>query len=343
MKLGLSLGYSGRQMTLPMARVLLAEELGFDSVWTGESYGSDAWSPLAFIAAKTSRIRLGTMVQQIAGRPPVMAAMQAATIDALAGGNRVIVGLGMSGPQVVEGWYGQPWGRPYYRVKDYVAIMRKVFRREAPVSHDGQEYQLPYLGEGATGFGKPIKSILHMNPDIPIWLGTGTETMVKLTGRIADGWIPLRPSPAGLDRPKQWLAEGAKKSGRDLSELDIQCVVSVELTRDVKAAIDARKPGVALYIGGMGAKAKNFHKDQMVARGYGAEADRIQELYMSGRKDEATAAVPDEYVDDASLLGDEARITARYRPWVDAGATGLNVNTSQDDAMRLMAKLAVGT
>lgn len=340
MKLGLALGYSGREMRLPIERIQLAERLGYDSVWTAETYGSDAWSPLAFIAAKTEHIRLGTAIQQLAGRPPVMAAMQAATIDALAGGNRVIVGIGMSGPQIVEGWFGQPWGKPYYRVKDYVEIMRQVFKREGPVSHDGKEFQLPFQGEGALGIGKPLKSILHPNPDIPIWLGTGTETMVKLTGQIADGWLPLRSTPSSLANSKKWLEDGAKKAGKSIDDLEIQSAIPVMITDDVKSAIDAMKPNAALYVGGMGHKNMNFHKDQMIARGFGDAAERIQELYLAGRKDEASDAVPDEFIDEAALLGDKQRIKERYRPWVDAGYSGLTVNTSQDEAVQYMAEIA---
>ena len=339
MKLGLSLGYSGRHLDIPMQRVALAEALGYDSVWTAEAYGSDAWTPLAFIAAHTRSIRLGTAIQQIAGRPPVMAAMQAATVDALAGGDRVIIGLGMSGPQIVEGWYGQPWGRPYYRLKDYVAIIRKTLRREV-VSHDGREIALPFAGEGAMGIGKPLKSILHMNPNIPIWLGTGTETMVRLTGEIADGWLPLRMTPEYVPKARAWLAAGARKSGRGLDALDAQSGVQVHITDDVQTAIDAGKPNAALYVGGMGHKTLNFHKHMMIERGFGDAAERIQELYLAGRKDEATAAVPDEFIDEAALLGPKERIRKRYRDWVDAGFTGLTVGANQDEAVRFMAELA---
>ena len=339
MKLGLGVGYSGRQIDLPMERILLAEALGYDSVWSAEAYGSDAWTPLAFIAARTKSIRLGTGIQQLAGRPPVMAAMQAATLDALAGGDRVIIGLGMSGPQIVEGWYGQPWGRPYYRLKDYVAIIRKTLNREV-VSHDGREISLPYMGEGALGIGKPLKSILHMNPNIPIWLGTGTETMVRLTGEIADGWLPLRMTPEYLPKARAWLAAGAQKAGRPVDAIDAQSGVAVNITDDVQAAIDAGKPNAALYVGGMGHKTLNFHKHMMTERGFGDAAERIQELYLAGRKDEATAAVPDEFIDEAALFGPKARIKKRYRDWVDAGFTGLTVGTQQDESVRFMAELA---
>ena len=190
MKLGLSIGYSGAHLNVPVALVQRAEELGYNSVWTAEAYGSDAVTPLAYLAAVTKRIKLGTGIMQLAARSAANAAMCAGTVDALAGGGRFIAGLGVSGPQIVEGWYGEPWGRPYYRLRDYVAIMRKIFRREEPVTHDGREISLPYTGEGALGVGKPLKSILHMNPTIPIYLATGNESTVKLTAEIADGWLP---------------------------------------------------------------------------------------------------------------------------------------------------------
>jgi F420-dependent oxidoreductase-like protein len=205
MKLGLSIGYSRAHLEIPVTLVQRAEELGYDSVWTAEAYGTDAVTPLAYLAALTKRIKLGTGIMQLAARTPANAAMCAATVDAMAGGGRFIAGLGVSGPQIVEGWYGEPWGRPYYRYKDYVAIMRKIFRREAPVTHEGREISLPYTGEGALGVGKPLKSILHMNPDIPIYLGTGNETTVKLTAEIADGWLPLGFVPGSLPEYLPWL------------------------------------------------------------------------------------------------------------------------------------------
>src|SRR5471030_920887 len=207
MKLGLSIGYSRAQLDIPVKLIQRAEELGYDSVWTAESYGSDAVTPLAYLAAVTKKIRLGTGVIQLAARTPANAAMSAATVDALAGGDRFIVGLGVSGPQIVEGWYGQPWGRPYWRIRDYVAIMRKIFRREAPVVHEGREISLPYSGPGAMGIGKPLKSILHMNPDIPIYLATGNEATVKLTAEIADGWLPMGFFPGSMDVYRPWLEE----------------------------------------------------------------------------------------------------------------------------------------
>ena len=333
------LGYSGGVMKLPVEKVQLAERLGYDTVWTAEAYGSDALSPLAFLAAKTERIRLGTAVIQLAGRTPANAAMTIATIDALAGGNRVICGIGVSGPQIVEGWYGQPWGRPYYRIKDYVTIMKKIFRREEPVIHEGKEISLPFTGDGAMGVGKPLKSILHMNPDIPIWLGTGMESTVKLTAEIADGWLPLGLVPENYKLYEPWIQEGLRRAGKDASQFEAQSGAAVIVTDDVKSALGRLKPNVALYVGGMGHKSKNFHKEMMIRRGFGDAAERIQELYLAKRKDEATDAVPDEFVDQGALVGDRERIQKRFRDWEESGITGLTIN-GNEEALRLMAEVA---
>jgi len=342
MKLGLMLGYSGAQLRLPVELVQRAEALGFDSVWTAEAYGSDATSPLAYLAAVTRRIRLGTAIMQLAGRTPAMAAMQVATIDALAGGDRVIAGVGVSGPQIVEGWYGQPWGKPYWRIRDYVTIMRKILLREEPVSHDGREIALPYTGPGAMGIGKPLKSILHMNPRIPIWLGTGTETNVRMTAEIADGWLPLSFVPGMMEMYRPWLEEGFARArgGKSLRDFEIQPMVSVSITEDIRGTLRRMKNGVALYVGGMGHRNKNFHNDMMVRRGFGDAAARIQELYLAGQKAEAAEAVPDEYCDEAALIGPEARIRERYPEWEGSGATGLTITTAQPEALELMAELA---
>lgn len=342
MKLGLSLGYSGAALRLPVEQVLLAERLGFDSVWTAEAYGSDAVTPLAYLAALTRRIRLGTGIMQLAARPPATAAMAAGTLDALAGGGRVIAGLGVSGPQIVEGWYGQPWGRPYWRLRDYVAIMRKILAREAPVSHAGREISLPYTGPGALGVGKPLTSILHMNPRLPIWLGTGTEANVRLAAEIADGWLPLGFVPRLMPLVRPWLEEGFRRAGggKGYDTFEIQARAEVVVTDDVGAALARMKPRVALYAGGMGHRDRNFHKDMMVRRGFGEAAGRIQELFLAGRKDEAVTAVPDEYCDEMALVGPEGRIRERYRAWADCGITGLTLVTDQPEAMELMARLA---
>ena len=339
MKLGLSLGYSGAELNIPLERVQLAERLGYDSVWTAEAYGSDAITPLAYIAAHTDRIRLGTGVIQLAGRTPANAAMAFATLDALAGGNRVICGLGVSGPQIVEGWYGQPWGRPYYRLKDYVQIMKKIWAREEPVTHEGKEISLPYVGEGALGIGKPLKSILHMNPDIPIWLGTGMESTVRLTAEIADGWLPLGYVPESRNVYEPWIEEGLRRAGKSGDQFERQVGVRVEITDDVQAALDRQKPGIALYVGGMGHKTINFHNEMMIRRGYADAAARIQELYLAKRKEEAILAVPDEFVDEGSLVGPSERVRNRFRDWEDSGISGLTVS-GNEEAIRFMAECA---
>ena len=342
MKLGLALGYSGATLRLPVERVQLAERLGFDSVWTAEAYGSDAITPLAYLAAVTKRIRLGTGIMQLAARTPAAAAMAMGTLDALAGSGRVIAGLGVSGPQIVEGWYGQPWGRPYWRLRDYVSIMRKIFARKDPVRHDGQEISLPYTGPGSVGLGKPLTSILHMDPRLPIWLGTGTESNVKLTAEIADGWLPLGFVPRLMPMLRPWLEEGFRRAGggKGFSDFEIQPRAEVAITDDVKGALAGMKPRVALYVGGMGHRDKNFHTQAMTANGYGEAAERIQELYLAGRKAEAVAAVPDDFIDEGALVGPRDRIRERFRAWADSGATGLTVATQQDEAIELMADLA---
>jgi F420-dependent oxidoreductase-like protein len=342
MKLGLSIGYSKAHVDIPVTLVQRAEELGYDSVWSAEAYGSDAVTPLAYLAALTKRIRLGTGIMQLAARTPANAAMCAGTVDALAGGGRFIAGLGVSGPQIVEGWYGEPWGRPYYRIRDYVTIMRKIFAREEPVTHSGREISLPYTGEGAMGVGKPLKSILHMNPHIPIYLATGNESTVKLTAEIADGWVPMGFFPGSMDFYRPWLEEGFRRAGngKGLKNLEIQASVHVEVNDDVHGALAKLKPEVALYVGGMGHRDKNFHKDIMVRYGFGDAANRIQELYLAHRKEEATAAVPDEWVDLKSLVGPAARIKERFRAWEDSGATGVTVRSRQPEAIEVMAEAA---
>ena len=342
MKLGLSIGYSRATLELPVELVQRAEQLGYDSVWTAEAYGSDAVTPLAFLAAKTERIKLGTAIMQLSARTPANAAMSAATVDAMAGGGRFIAGIGVSGPQIVEGWYGQPWGKPYWRIKDYVEIMKKILQREGPVSHAGREISLPFTGPGAMGVGKPLKSILHMNPNIPIYLGTGNEATVKLTGEIADGWLPLGFVPGSMDEYKPWLEEGFRRAGngKGFKNFEIQASVHVDINDDVKASLDKMKPEVALYVGGMGHKDKNYHKDIMVRRGFKDAAERIQELYLAHRKEEAAAAVPDEWIDMKSLVGPPARVKQRFRAWEDSGASSLTVRSSQPEAVEVMAEAA---
>ena len=344
MKLGLSIGYAGAKLELPIKRILRAEELGFDSVWSAETYSSDAITPLAYIAALTKKIKLGTGIAQLAARTPANLAMCAQTIDAMAGGNRMIVGLGVSGPQIVEGWYGQPWGKPNTRIRDYVAIMKKILKREGPVSHEGKEISLPYTGPGSSGLGKPLKSIMHGNPNIPILLGTATPANIRMTGEIADGWLSMHLAPDSMKKFRPLLEEGLAKrtDGKTLKDFEIRASLSVEITADVRKALDAVKPMIALYAGGMGAKDKNFHKDAMVQRGFADAAERIQELYLAGRKVEAAAAVPDEYVDDEALIGPPERIKERWKLWLDSGVTTVSFTNGSDEVVELMGKIGHG-
>lgn len=339
--LGLDL-YRGAKLEVPIDRIRMVEDLGYHSVWTAEAYGSDALSPLAYIAALTDRIKLGTGVVQVAARTPAATAMHAMTIDALAGGNRVIIGLGVSGPQIVEGWYGRPWGNPNKVLRDYVTIMRKVLAREEPVSHDGDEIALPYTGPGSIGQGKPLKSIMHPVADIPIWLASGGPLNTSLTAELADGWLPMGYGSNGAEVHGPALEKGfaRRDPARPRADFEIFTGLSIEFTDDVKAAIDRRKPLTGMYVGGMGSETKNFHREAMARRGFPEAAARIQELWLAGRKGEAVAAVPDEYIEQGGLFGTPDRIRRRYPEMLPAGVTGLVVRSEQDEALELIAELA---
>ena len=343
LKLGLGIAWDAKEISIPIRQIQLAEELGFDSVWCAEAYGSDAITPLAYIAGQTKKIRLGTSIAQVAARTPASCAMQFNTLDMLAGRGRAICGLGLSGPQIVEGWYGQPWGKPYYRMRDYIQIMKKIFSRKEHVVHEGTEMSLPLSVDvpGAIGLGKPLKSIMQTNANLPIWLGTGGESMVRLTAHYCDGWIPLGLTPDNFNRFKPWLEEGFARAGngKSLKNFEIQSGAFVNVTDDVQGAIDQQKSFFAFYIGGMGHRDKNFHKDTMVARGYVDEAERIQELFAAGKRTEAAQAVPDEYVDDAGLFGPPARIKQRLQRWADSPVTGLTLRNLNNDTMRLVAEI----
>jgi F420-dependent oxidoreductase-like protein len=255
------------------------------------------------------------------------------------------MGLGVSGPQIVEGWYGQPWGVPYYRLRDYMQIVRKISRREAPVSHEGREISLPYTGPGSSGLGKPLKSILHTDPDLPIWLGAGGEATTRLCAELGQGILPLRFAPGALPAIAPWIEEGFRRAGngKGWADFEIQAGVGVTLTDDISGALAARKPQIALYVGGMGARGKNFHNDSMARAGFPEEARKIQDLYLAGRKEEAIAAVPDAYVDRGVLVGPPERIREGYRAWAESGVTGITISASQPEALELMAELAAHT
>ena len=339
MKLGLYIGYSGPQLRLPMDLIRECEQWGFDSVWTAEAYGSDAITPLAYIAGQTERIKLGTAIMQMPARTPAMTAMTAMSLDQLSNG-RFICGLGNSGPQVVEGWHGQPYDKPAARLREYVEILRRIWAREAPVEFEGKVYQLPYKGPGATGLGKLLKSILH-GRNLPIFLATLGPTNMRITGEIADGWIPAWYSPYQTHVFNPAIEEGFRRAGNGKSwdNFEIAASCTVIITDDVKAGLAQTKPGAALYIGGMGAKDKNFYNDLAVQYGYGEAAKQIQELYLSGRKQEAEAAVPDELADEMSLVGPPERIKERFKAWQDAGVGTLLLSPTQPEALRLMAEI----
>ncbi|MGD9802318.1 MAG: LLM class F420-dependent oxidoreductase [Hyphomicrobiaceae bacterium] len=323
MKLGMLVGYSGRKMNLPMEAILHAEGLGYDSVWTSEAYGSDAVTPAAWILAQTKRIKVGTAIMQMPGRTPAMAAMTAMSLAQLSN-NRFIVGVGASGPQVVEGWHGVPYGRPVTRLKEYVAIMKQIFAREGDLSFDGKEYQIPYAGPGATGLGKPLKSILHCEQPIPIYAATITPAGVAAAAEVADGFFPVWMDPEQYAVFASSIDKGfsAAGGGKSLANFDIAPFVRVIVADDVAAAMQPIRDQMALYIGGMGARGKNFYTDYATRLGFGEAAIKIQDLYLDGRKAEAAAAVPEALIDACHLVGPAERIKDRAQRWIAAGKKG---------------------
>jgi len=338
MRLGINLGYSGATLNLPMDLIQEADRLGVYAVWTAEAYGSDCIAPLAWIGALTKQIRLGTAIMQMPARTPANAAMTAMTLDQLSGG-RFLMGLGMSGPQVVEGWHGQAYGKPLIRTREYVSIIRAIFKREKPLVHDGQHYQIPYHSAGATGLGKPLKSTLHGRPDIPIYLAAIGPKNVELAAEIGDGWLPIFFSPRHYDAVyKAHVEAGLAKAGKRPEQLDIAPTVIVALGEDVDACRSLVKPVLALYIGGMGARGKNFYNDLACRYGYEAAAKEIQDLYLDGRKVEAAAAVPDALVDDVALCGPQARIAERLALWRQCPVTTLNITTFTIDGLRALVE-----
>jgi F420-dependent oxidoreductase-like protein len=342
MRLGLALGYAGARVQLDVQAVQDAERLGYHSVWTAEAYGSDAVVPLAWIGALTYRIRLGTAIMQMAARTPATTAMTAMTLDALSGG-RMLLGLGVSGPQVVEGWHGQPFGQPLGRTREYVSIVRAILARREPLEHAGLHYQIPYRGPGATGLGKPLRSIVHGRADLPLYLAAIGPRNVALAAEIADGWLPVFFSP-GRARPfHDALAEGFARAGAagKRERFDVAPMAPVVVGEDVEACLARVKPRVALYVGGMGARGRNFYFDLACRYGYEAAAARIQALYLEGRRAEAEAAVPDALVDEVALCGPPARIRERLATWRAAGVTTLVCATSEPEAIRVMAELVL--
>ncbi len=337
MRLGLNLGYWGGQPADATPLVLQAERLGFDSVWTAEAYGSDGITPLAWMGALTERIKLGTAILQIPARTPAMTAMSAATLDLLSHG-RVLLGLGVSGPQVVEGWHGQLYGKPLERTREYVEILRMIWARKDPVQYTGNQYQIPV--EGGTGLGKPLKLTIHpLRSRIPIYLAAIGPKNIELAGEIADGWLPVFYSPAREADLLSALDAGLAKRDSGAEPFDIAPTVYVVVGDDVDACRNLLKPMLALYIGGMGARGKNFYNDLACRYGYQEAAKDIQDLYLDGKKKSAAEAVPNALVDEVALCGPRERIASLFSTWKNSRVTTLICGTMQPEALQIMADL----
>ncbi len=339
MRLGLNVGYSGSKISINIDLIRQAESLGFHSVWTAEAYGSDAVVPAVWVAAQTTKICVGSGIMQMPARTPAMAAMTAMTLDQLSGG-RFLMGVGASGPQVVEGWHGMQYGNPIVRAREYIEVLRKIWAREQPLEYQGTHYQIPYKGPGATGLGKPLKSILH-GRQIPIYVAAIGPKSVEQTAEIADGWLPVFFSPY-RNIYKNAIEAGFKKAGggKSLATFDIAPAVVVIQGDDVQGCLNFVKPMLALYIGGMGARGKNFYNDLACRYGFEAEAKKIQDLYLGGKKAEATAAVPDELADEVSLVGPPARIKDRFQAWKSSGAMTMICGLQQPEVLQTLAEAA---
>lgn len=345
MRLGMMVGYSGSKYSLPLEMIKEADRLGYYAVWTAEAYGSDCISPLAWAGALTQQIKLGTAIMQMPARTPAMTAMTAMTLDQLSNG-RVLLGLGLSGPQVVEGWHGRPYGKPLGKTREYVKIVRQILAREERLVHDGQHYQIPYQGEDATGLGKPLKSILHGRSDMPIYLAAIGPKNIELTAELADGWLPIFFSPQHYDITfAERLNAGFERAGaaKSIANFDIAPTVTVVLGDDVQSCQNSVKSGLALYIGGMGAKGKNFYNDLVRRYGFSDAAEEIQDLYLSGEKAKAIAAVPNDLVDAVALCGPKERIKERLQLWFDSPITTMNLATFDVNTIRTMAELILET
>ena len=344
MKLGLMLGYSGKHIRLPMEMIQAAESMGYDSVWTSEAYGSDAVTPATWILARTERIKVGTCIMQIPARTPAMTAMTAMTLSELSG-NRFILGLGASGPQVVEGWHGVPYSKPVTRTREYVEILRRIMSRAAPVEYDGELYQLPTRAAGSTGLGKPLKSIMQANPDIPIYTASITPAGLTCAGQVADGVFPIFMSPEKYSVIGQHIDKGFALAGgaKSLRDFDVAPGVSVVLGDDLEACRAPLRQFLALYIGGMGAKGRNFYTSYAAAMGYEEDAQRIQDLYLGGDKAAAMAAVPAALIGEVALIGPAERIRERAQAWRAAAARGevgtLLLGVMQPEVLPLLADI----
>jgi F420-dependent oxidoreductase-like protein len=327
MRLGLLMRYAGLAGGPPMELILEAERLGYHSTWCGEAYGNDAVSPVAWVLARTTKIKAGTGIMQMSARTPACAASTAITLQSMSN-DRFLMGIGPSGPQVIEGWHGQPYGKPLVRTREYIEIARKIFAREAPLEHKGEHYQIPYAGPDATGLGKPLKSTMHPSASIKIYMASFSPAGLRTAGEIADGVQPIYMSPerTGLVTEHVLAGMAAAGKGKTLADFDIAPFVRVAMGKDLQACRDALKPEMALYIGGMGARTKNFYNDYVKRLGYEEAAVKIQDAYLGGRKGEAAAAVPDKLIDETALVGPPDRIKDRLQAW-KAGAKGNTIGT----------------
>ncbi len=343
MKLATIIKFLPAHAGIDMDLVLEAERLGFDSVWAGEAYGTDAVSPVAWVLARTSRIKAGTSIMQMPARTPACAAMTAMTLQALSG-NRFLCGIGPSGPQVVEGWHGVPFGKPLARTREYVTIIRRALERNGPLEHAGEHYDIPYTGAGSTGLAKPLRSIIHGDPSLKIYTASVSPRGLRTAGEVADGVLPFFMSPEKAAAIVDPIVEGRVRVGKpsDLADFDNAPYVRVSMGEDVAKCRDALRPGLALYIGGMGARTANFYNDLARRMGYEAEAAAIQDLFLAGKRQQAAAAVPDALIEETSLVGPPERIRDRLQAWRDIAArnwVGSLVLTGADAAaMRVIAE-----
>ena len=343
MKLGMFLRLAGAKPQLDMEMVLEAERLGYSSVWTGEAYSTDAVTPIAWVLARTTKIKGGTSIMQIPARTPACAAMTTMTLQALSG-NRFLCGVGVSGPQVVEGWHGVRYGKPMPRTREYIQIIRKILAREAPLTFDGEEYQIPYKGPDATGLGRPLKSILHGDPNVPFYTAAITPAGLRTAGEVADGTLPIWMSPEQPKTITDSIVEGRKRAGKSesLADFDVAPYVRVRMGDDLQACRDAVRPELALYIGGMGARSKNFYNDLTRRLSYEAAAAKIQDLYLAGSKKEAEALVPDALIDEVCLVGSADRIRDRLSVWKQAAKDHhvgtMLLNGASTEALRVIAE-----
>jgi len=342
-KLGLVFGYSGAKVQIPMDLILEAEKIGYESVWSAEAWGSDAVTPIAWILAQTSKIKAGTAIMQMAARTPSMTAMTAMTLDQLSGG-RFLLGIGPSGPQVAEGWYGQAYGKPLTRTKEYISIIRKILARETSLTHEGEHYQIPFVGEGSTGLGKPLKSILYGNSKLPIYTGVVTEKGAQTAAEVADGAFLVWANPDKFDLFQPALERGFSKSSdeRSMENFDFAPFVRMVMGDDLDACRREVKSQFALYVGGMGAREKNFYNDYAKRLGYVDAAQEIQDLFLTGQKQQACDAVPDQLIDDCCLVGPAEHIKEQLTRWKSSGSRGeigtMVISATKPEELRLVAE-----